>query len=1378
MKRARLNYTVVFTIFFLISICSVCLADPLTITGPDAPSDGSQYSATGGRAPYYWCITKGSITHNGVVTVAGLCGSATITVWDSSGETARKTIRMAGTSRWIQTDYKTCPSFTCAGSGCPCTGGCSWVWGCIFSSYYPVEISGNIKKVGSLWTCSSSNGRGCLVWTGPPPAGQACSGSQLQLVSAITTYEWKCQDGTNGPESSCSSPPVPLKNPKDLGAGTANVTCTESAANLKSGNYYHSQSVVARPESLSLDLSYNSLETGDIPLGRGWSHSFNLSLATTSGGLRVKLADGDFLDFVLSGTTYLPTSTSTDTSSIVKTAEGSYVRTFKSGLTQTFNDSGQLTAISDANGNTTTLAYSGNDLSTVTDSTGRSLTIVSSDGRIIAIRDPAGRTTSFSYSGNLLISVTDPAGTGWRYVYDENGRMIRKTDPGNNSSENVYDATGRNISSTDAEGRTKTISYDATGSSRVTEKDGSVWTHVYDPTLNAPTATIDPLGNTVRRSYDARGNLLSITDPDGNTTRYSYDAANNPLSMTDPLGNTTSYTYDNRGRVLTVTAPDGRTTSTSYDDRGNLLRSVDPAGGIYLFAYDATGNLTGVTDPRGNRIGYDYDAYNNIAAITDQNGKTTRLHHDISGNLLTVNDPAGKITTYSYDTLNRLVAITDPLGTVTKFTYDNLGNRTGVTDGNGNRTSYTYNFRNKPLTIRDALGNMTTLAYGGCGSCGGSGNDKLTSLTDANNNLTGYEYDQLGRLARETDPLGNVTGYSYDSRGNLTARTDANGNTVAYAYDANNRLLRKTYRDGSEESFSYDARGNILTAANKHISYTFGYDANGRVLSATDSNNGTLQYEYDLAGNRTAMVTPDGERIGYRYDAADRLTAIVSRQGTFAIAYDGLGRRTKLGYPNGATTSYRYDSSGRLVKLEHTTRHGRTMDSFAYTLDRVGNRLSTTEANATTNYGYDAIYRLISAQRNRNHNDRNGERYSYDPVGNRLSGPDQSTVYGYGTGNQLLKRDGISFSFDRNGNLVERSQDNDRHGHRERAWKYSFDYENRMVKAENGTVNVSFAYDPFGRRIEKRTEITGPGEHGHNVEEGVTRYLYDGMNLIRETREGHRNAGRFETTSYLYGPNIDEPLAAESDHRSRYYHADGLGSIVALSDRHGTVVQEYDYDSFGTPNQRGENTDQPFAYTGREWDRETGLYYYRARYYDPRIGRFISKDPISFAGGDVNLYGYVQNNPVNAVDPLGLYGSNVHYDLTKQLALDSGFCEKSAQTIAAADQGVDDSFGTGPITGIPFFSAFHFRSRKYASTGLRLAIDSGSIMQFGKFLHIFQDTYSHKGYFYPIGHAIDSLRGRDPDTYDYNTARDAAMTLSTRFYLDLFQKKNGKCGCK
>jgi RHS repeat-associated protein len=171
---------------------------------------------------------------------------------------------------------------------------------------------------------------------------------------------------------------------------------------------------------------------------------------------------------------------------------------------------------------------------------------------------------------------------------------------------------------------------------------------------------------------------------------------------------------------------------------------------------------------------------------------------------------------------------------------------------------------------------------------------------------------------------------------------------------------------------------------------------------------------------------------------------------------------------------------------------------------------------------------------------------------------------------------------------------------------------------------VEFAYDPFGRRIEKKT--TSP--QGVNI----TRYVYDHQDIILEL-DGSGTIGN----RYLHGPGVDEPLALNQGGRTYYYHADGLGSIAALTDERGRVVQDYQYDSYGNLHDRQNRVKQPYTYTGREYDRETGLYYYRARYYDAQIGRFITKDPIGFAGGDVNLYGYVLNNPINLVDPWGLW---------------------------------------------------------------------------------------------------------------------------------------------
>ena len=126
-------------------------------------------------------------------------------------------------------------------------------------------------------------------------------------------------------------------------------------------------------------------------------------------------------------------------------------------------------------------------------------------------------------------------------------------------------------------------------------------------------------------------------------------------------------------------------------------------------------------------------------------------------------------------------------------------------------------------------------------------------------------------------------------------------------------------------------------------------------------------------------------------------------------------------------------------------------------------------------------------------------------------------------------------------------------------------------------------------------------------------------------------------TEYLHGPGIDEPIAMIKGGQTYYYHADGLGSIIAITDSTGRVVQRYEYDSFGNITYtQNPNFVQPYTYTGREYDQESGLYYYRARYYNANIGRFITQDPIGFAGGDVNLYSYVGQNPVNGVDPYGL----------------------------------------------------------------------------------------------------------------------------------------------
>lgn len=577
-----------------------------------------------------------------------------------------------------------------------------------------------------------------------------------------------------------------------------------------------------------------------------------------------------------------------------------------------------------------------------------------------------------------------------------------------------------------------------------------------------------------------------------------------------------------------------------------------------------------------------------------------------------------------------MVKVTDPLGNVTSYAYDAKGNRTGSTDANGNVTTFEYDDQGHLVKTIDAMGFVTIFEYGGagCTSCGG-GAGKLRSLTDAVGNTTAWQYDLLGRLTRETDPLAKATAYNYDAVGNLLTRTDARGIVTAFSYDPLRRLTGKSYTGGGGESYTYDAIGRILTAGNGSVTYTYTYDAVGRVTTVADSRGYILLYSYDLLGKRTRTTlkagTADQRVTTYAYDNSDRLTGITSEAGTFTFGYDVAGRRTTLSYPNQVVAAYAFDNAGRLTSLTHKAGDN-TVASFDYTLDKVGNRLTKSGA-VNESYQYDTLYRLTQTTA------ADGtEKYAYDQVGNRLTGPGpKDTLYQYAAGNRMTRGRAFGYAYDDNGNQSARTVPNAP----DKGWTLTWDHENRLVKMEKtkGATEkqtVTFSYDPMGRRIGKSVEA---------VKDGVTNtstyaYVYDNDNIAMEIMT---TAGGTEKIFYTHGPGVDEHLALERGGNFYYYHADGLGSVVALTDSAHQTVQGYEYDSFGVAKANG-NVRNSYTYTGREWDRETGLYYYRARYYDPVEGRFVSKDPIGFEGGDVNLYAYVQNNPVNDKDPFGLSG--------------------------------------------------------------------------------------------------------------------------------------------
>jgi RHS repeat-associated protein len=1107
-----------------------------------------------------------------------------------------------------------------------------------------INISGNISdSSGSQinWTIALPNGETKSgVGASPSALWDGKDGSGKIVKPGSYTATIRAQNGNN-----CSDTidiPIVVTPSK---SSCALLVQIGSSAHVANGNLSHSQELFSTrggPMPAGMTLYYNSLDPHNGSLGQGWSHSYDISLKENSdGSVLISEPNWRYQYFTLSDGTYIPQAGNYST--LTKQNDNSFILTEKDGTRYNFGSDGKIASIADRNDNTLSFAYITGNLTTITDPAGRITTLGYDAANHLTSVTEQGNSYIFAYSSNTLTSVTYPDGGTWRYTYDANGFMLSKTDPMNATTSYQYDANHRVATSIDPEGNSRSIAYPATSdkvkSTTFIEKDGGNWVYSYDTEKGTLKSKTDPQGGIISYSYDAAGNRTSTTFTDGTTSSATYDSQGNVTSTIDSLGQTTDYTYNSFGQVLSVTDPAGAITAYSYDAKGNMIAITDPTGATTKYEYDAKGNMTRTTNPLGQATNFTYDSKGNLATVTDPNNATTSFTYDSAGNIASQTDVNGATTRFEYNARNQLIKVIDPNNTTTSYSYDANGNKLSETDANGNSTRYEYNSRNQLVRTIDAMNNSTSFAYGGtgCTSCGG-GSDKLTNIIDANANSTTYHYDQLGRLVKESDPLGNTITYSYDAKGNLTSKADAKGATITYSYDGLGRLLKKLYPDNTEESFTYDVKGNILTATNKNISYTFGYDTAGRIRSVADSTGRVISYEYDVLGNKTKMISPEGKSITYTYDKANLLSSMING-GTFSFGYDTLGRRTSLAYPNGDSATYGYDKEGKLITLTRRNGAGSIISSNSYTHDKIGNRITNTTQERSSNYSYDHLYRLTQAITNTpgystntkstkgtgNAVQQQKEFYTYDPVGNRLAS-DNNRRYSYGPGNQLTSDNGASYGYDRNGNLTQKATS-------EGTTTYEWDYENRLIKVTTPTTTAEYAYDPFGRRIQKKVT-----ENGETV---TANYFYDGHAILFEYDETGTIGNR-----YIHGPSIDEPLMLTTGSEKHYYHADGLGSVVALTDQGGKIVQTYEYDSFGNLKDQKYRIKQPFTYTGREIDREAGLYYYRARTYDPGLGRFISKDPIGFKGG-INLFAYTKDNPVNFTDPRGLdvYACTTGFDM-------------------------------------------------------------------------------------------------------------------------------------
>ena len=659
----------------------------------------------------------------------------------------------------------------------------------------------------------------------------------------------------------------------------------------------------------------------------------------------------------------------------------------------------------------------------------------------------------------------------------------------------------------------------------------------------------------------------------------------------------------------------------------------------------------------------------------------------VDDNVLAKTDALNHTTTYQYDNLNRLLKITFVDNSTVSFVYDAFGNQTSVTDQRGNTLAKTYDIYERLAQTKDPLNGITQFAYDTEGH--------LLTLTDANGHATTYTYDANGKVLTQTNALNFVTTYTYDPVGNLASRIDANSKTTNYTYDIDNRLINTVYPDNTSIVNVYDAIGRktSMTDATGQTSYT--YDALSRLLTKTSpGTNNLITYTYDTEGNRLTSVDQNNRTITNTYDALNRLSTVADPNGTTTYGYDGVSNNTSVGTPNGVTESYTYDSLNRVLTAVNA-KGATVVSSFSNMYDVAGMITKKTNADGSwTAYSYDALNRLIEETKQTSSGIIYDYVYTYDLVGNRLTWVKNTTLgsfwsvdslnmpaqvltnvtnggygntanptqvvnlvrnYTYDNANRLSNWSYVAniysatfliqtdtYTYDNNGNRLTKQAVLTGQETTPQQTTYSYDFENRLQglslpNASVGSPDVgTFVYNGEGLRTQAVLNSV------------ASNYLYDGFNVLVE-RDASNNTTKAYTRGLDFGGGIGSMISqnytANNTAVTQYYDYNDLGAVADLTTSTGASAASYNYDAFGNllvPQASGDTN--RYLFSTKEFDSREGLEYFGARYYDPEIGRWLTPDPLGFVNGP-DEYAYCGNNPINCVDPLGLYWGSIPFGL-------------------------------------------------------------------------------------------------------------------------------------
>ena len=847
------------------------------------------------------------------------------------------------------------------------------------------------------------------------------------------------------------------------------------------------------------------------------------------------------------------------------------------------------------------------------------------------------------------------------------------------------------------------------------------WAYTWDDDFNLVASVTDPEGRAVE--FDYTNGLISVARlmVDTNTsyeTTYGYTTNGLLASVTNANGHFVDYGYDAYGYLKEIDPQAGPTVTLSNNVLGHLVKfelpgwlgsGMSPPGGeadprVITLEPDGLGRVKKITYPDALEETFAYDPMDNLVTNVDRGGRTTTYTHEPLGRLSSVSryligDSSTQEVTvaFTYDQQFNTLAITDPLDRVVEaYELDDLGRAVSVTNVDGQVMSVDYGVADYVNSMTRFDGSEVLFLYGENG---------LLSSAVYDDDTLGFDYFRNDLLKAATNSSASITN-SYNSVNRLT-------NVVSVA-----GLLT------SEVSYAYFPAGQVSNMTSEAGTVSFGYDAAERVTNIVDSVAGTFAYSYNTNNGLVDMVEyPNDVTCALAYDVMDRVTDIswTGPSGTLhslSYQYDSAGmitNRTEQSLAGTRNSVFTYDSLDRLTGETYSDVSGTVFDEVEYGHDLAGNRTNKTHNGVTVSFELGAGNRMTNwtAQVSTNAEavmyvagyssedigtdprygewtvnaedaEVSGTNFWSTTIFTDLSQSTQTVIAAMGDLAGNVGRDtntwtltiitNAAYSFDDAGNVTEIAYNTDL-----LVRTLGWDSQYQLTAVSNGSTEVeSYSYDPFGRRL---TTTQGTNTVTH---------LYDGIHCIADLDS---SGGLIR--SYTYGPGIDNPLAMTvfGDETNTYYYlTDHLGSVLALTDEDGQLVESYEYDAFGRIKVFDEAFEEipesaygnRITFQGREYSGATGLYYFRARWYEPVTGRWLSKDPIGISGG-LNQYVAFNNNPVMARDPFGLEGFWAAYgqSLRENALMDASHGARGllmspvnlAKGIYGAAQGVGDYLG-------------------------------------------------------------------------------------------------------